>query len=237
VTTAVVNFRSHRVKDNHSDHRAVLAVIWVRHVLVRFVTWNVGPGTAADLRYLLRWAGRRGVVALQECGDKVAMITTVAEAMGFQVITGRQRGRSSTLLLVGADAEVLEPWWRVLLRRIFIGPGAGPSHNKQKGGNGGRLRIDGVKFGALCWHVVPTQGRALRQRAALIMARALLVMVLRRRIPVFVLGDVNATSRSRTVRFLYRAGFTDNHREGGVVPTHGGRDIDRIMWLRKWSTR
>lgn len=225
-----MTFVSQHTLTTQSDHRALIVVVKVNGIRLRLATWNFGPGTARDLELLLMCVGGYGVVALQECGDRAEIIAEVAGRRGFTIVQGDgRRGQKSTVLLAGPYVGVRSSLWRLILDRMYIGRGAGPDYNKPKWWLGGKLDVKGVRFGASSVHVVPSQQFAVRQAAALRQV-ARIARITARRGLWFNMGDYNATSSSRTIRFLYRLGFTDNHREGGIVATHGHRDIDRVMW-------
>lgn len=198
--------------------------------VVTLATWNAGRGTERDLLHLLREAD---VLAGNEWGDRHDL-NDEARGEGWHVLGGRGLpGLSSTPLLVSPRAHVLGEVARELLPRRYVGPGAGPSHNKPKGMVGGRVRFKGAKFGAVSTHLVASSYLPLRRKAARDHIAALLHdLDHRRHIPWFVLGDFNTTPNSRLLRPMYAAGWTNTHREAKTLPTHGRRAIDFIWWRK-----
>jgi endonuclease/exonuclease/phosphatase family metal-dependent hydrolase len=233
----VVRFVSHRTIETHSDHRALWVKVEVRGVELDLISWNVGPGKAADLEHLLTVAGPRGIVALQEATPSGTRVDwhAIAAKYGYQVVDGDGRkGQSATPLLVGPEVEIKAKLRRLLLDRTLVGRGAGPSHNKPKWWIGGRLRLDGVTFGVSSFHELASLQNPNRFRPGTQLARALAKATLHRLVPWFVLGDLNGTPRSRIMRYLRRLGFTSNHLELGELPTHTNRAIDVALIARRW---
>lgn len=228
-------FVEHYTIETKSDHRAVVAVfaLWRSRgrdrQLVRIGTWNAGRGTRANLLEIL---GQVNVLAGQEWGDR-GDLTRAAQLAGFRAVRGTLRGSSSTPVFVGPGVKI--GWTRtiLLLGRRFIGPGAGPAFNKQKDAVEVRCKLRGARFGAASHHVVPTQGRPLRRAAAETMFGRIRVAYAERVAPWFVCGDGNTVPDAPQLDVLYRHGWTNNHREGGALATHGRRPIDYVWWLKK----
>lgn len=191
-------------------------------------TWNAGRGQEPDL---LRLLGEVDLLAGQEWGDRHDL-SDEARGEGWDVLTGAGlRGLSSTPLLVAPHAHVVRELALPMVERRYIGPGAGPDHNKAKGAMGARVRLNGITVGAVSTHLVASSYRPLRRRAAADHIEALLDQFdHRRRIPWFIEGDFNTIPDNDLLRPLYRAGWTNTHREGHALPTHGKRPIDFIWW-------
>lgn len=196
--------------------------------VVTLATWNAGKGSECDLLRLMR---KVGVLAGNEWGDRHDL-NDEARGEGWQVLGGRGLpGLSSTPLLVSPRADVLGELAVPLLPRRYIGPGAGPSHNKPKGMVGGRFRVGDARFGAVSTHLVASSYLPLRRKAAQDhIDRLLEEMAHRRHRPWFILGDFNTAPDSSLLRPMYAAGWTNSHREAKTLPTHGRRAIDFIWW-------
>jgi hypothetical protein len=198
--------------------------------IVTLATWNAGKGNEHDLLHLLRGTD---VLAGNEWGDRHDL-TDEARGEGWGILGGRGLpGLSSTPLFASPRADVLGELAVPLLPRHYIGPGAGPSHNKPKGMVGGRVRVGRARFGAVSTHLVASSYLPLRRKAAQDHIAALLEeMDQRHHRPWFILGDFNTTPTSRLLRPMYRAGWTNTHREAKTLPTHGRRAIDFIWWRK-----
>lgn len=200
-------------------------------VAVTVATWNAGKGREADLLNLL---GVADLIALagQEWGDR-GDLTDEARGEGCTVLTG-DRGLSSTPVIVPPHVHVGREVEHVIVPRRYVGPGAGPSRSKAKGVVGARLRVTpGTAVGVASTHLVASSYRPLRRRAAADHIAGLVGLFDRRRIiPWLLCGDFNTAPDSRLLRPLYAAGWTNTHREGGVLPTHGRRAIDYVWWRR-----
>ena len=199
------------------------------HITV--ATWNAGPGKVDDLRGLLDIPD---LIALagQEWGDR-SNLTALAIAKGWHTLTGEgHKGLKSTPLLVAPHAQVRHELALPILGRRYIGPGAGPDHNKPKGAVGARVHAGGPVVGVASTHLVASSYRPLRSEAAADHIAGLLRAFDHRRVPWFLCGDFNTTPDNRLLRPLYAAGWTNTHREGGTLATHGRRAIDFIWWRK-----
>jgi hypothetical protein len=233
-----VEYLHHEAVENHSDHDVLYCTVSVDGLELELASWNFGPGTEADLHRILTVLGPRGICGLQEASDRGAIVARVAEAHGYRVIDGTgERGQSATPLLVGPEVEILFPWWRLLLGRTHVGPGAGPDWSKAKWLGGAKMRLDGVKFGVQVFHELASLRNEGRFRAGVVIARGVASVLRVRRVPWFVLCDLNGTADSPIMRLLLRLGVTSNHVVLGSVGTHGRRGIDCCLvaarWLRK----
>lgn len=209
-----------------------------RVVRLRLATWNAGPGHVKDLLAILEILGPTGILAGQEWSDRHHDLTPAAIAAGWRVIVGHQPGQEATPLLLGPEVALSKRSIRVLLRKMFIGPGAGPDHNKQKSAVGGKCRIDGLRIGALSTHLVASQQNAPRLHAALLYVEKWIDWLNPAPLPWFVMGDCNATLDSPVAHRLYKAGWTNSHRESGnPLPTHGHRVIDYVWWRKNKRVR
>ena len=204
------------------------------HITV--ATWNAGPGRVDDLRGLLDIPD---LIALagQEWGDRSHDLSAAAKRLDWHEIDGKidgqphHKGLSSTPVFAAPHAEVRHEMAKLLLPRRFIGIGAGPDHNKDKGIVGGRIH-DGVTVGVLSTHIVASVFHPLRRKAAADEIRGYGEHLNHRQIPWFLCGDFNMKPTSRLLRPLYAAGWTNTHREGGTLATHGRRAIDFIWWRK-----
>lgn len=196
---------------------------------VAVATWNAGRGRESDLLNLLGISDLIGLTG-QEWGDR-RDLSDEARGEGCEVIGG-SRGLSSTPVVVPAHVQVGREVEHVIVPRRYIGPGAGPDHNKAKGVVGVRLRTGGVAVGVASTHLVASSYRPLRRRAAADHIAGLVSLFDHRPIPWFICGDFNTTPDSRLLRPLYAAGWTNTHREGKPLPTHGKRPIDFVWWQR-----
>ncbi|USH45839.1 phosphoesterase [Streptomyces phage VieEnRose] len=201
---------------------------------LRIVTWNAGNGTAADLRALL---ARCDVLAGQEWGDR-ADLSRAARLLDWTVLDGHgAEGQASTPLLVGPHVRVRREVAIPVLHSRYIGPGAGPDHNKPKHAIGGLLSLDGSTFGVVSTHLPATQGRSLRHEAAEDQVVELVRRFNRRRFPWFLCGDFNAVPTSGALSPLYRSGWTNSHRASRPLATHGQRPIDYVWWDKGHGVR
>lgn len=201
-------------------------------VVQKLISWNAGPASMSDWNNVLNAAGRTGVIAGQEFGDRSAFLDR-ALARGFHVIKGDGRpGQASTPLIVGANVEILDRLYVLCLPSADYGAGAGPDETKTKWIIGALLRVNGVVFGAASTHLVASQQNNQRELAARTHVNAIVAALDGREAPWFVLGDFNATPEdpNNALSGLYRAGWTNNHRQGGTLATHGNRAIDMVWW-------
>ena len=205
------------------------------HITV--ATWNAGPGKVDDLRGLLDIPD---LIALagQEWGDRSHDLSAAAKRLDWHEIDGKidgqphHKGLSSTPVFAAPHAEVRHEMALPILGRRYIGPGAGPDHNKPKGAVGARVHAGGPVVGVASTHLVASSYRPLRRKAAADHIAGLLRAFDHRRVPWFLCGDFNTTPDNRLLRPLYAAGWTNTHREGGTLATHGRRAIDFIWWRK-----
>lgn len=200
--------------------------------LVKFGTWNIGPGSADDLIEALTHCS---MLFLQEAGDRASMIYRILTRNGWKVVTGQHAGQSSTPL--GYDTSVFElvKVSRLLLaHRQDVGPGAGPSMLKEKWLIGGlfRHRATGRLFWAYSAHYVATQGTRKRRLVALAMSHRILLRMRQATRMVMVGADFNTVQGSEVMNILTK---NTNIGYSKPLPTHGKRAIDRIIWvLKSW---
>ena len=200
--------------------------------LVRFGTWNFGPGNAEDLLDAME---RCSMLFLQEASDRAALIFRVAQSKGWKVISGQQAGQAATPLIYDKLVhELVKPSRILLAHRQDVGPGAGPSMLKEKWLIGGlfRHRATGRMFWAYSAHYVATQGKRKRRLVALSMSHRILLRMRTVARMVIVGADFNTVQGTEVMRVL-----TDNRKVGYSKPlaTHGKRAIDRIIWtVKNW---
>lgn len=199
-------------------------------VLVKFGTWNIGPGHPDDL---VQAMGRCSMLFLQEAGDRAAMIYRIASRLGWKVITGGQAGQASTPLAYDNSVFELVRVSRLLLaHRQDVGPGAGPRMLKEKWLIGGlfRHRATGRLFWAYSAHYVATQGKRKRRLVALAMSHKILLRMRSLARMVMIGADFNTVQGTEVMNVL-----TDNRQVGysKSLATHGKRAIDRIIWTVK----
>lgn len=195
---------------------------------ISIATWNAGNGSELDFFNLLE---RCDVLAGCEFGDRRAWLKE-ADRRGFQALPGNLPGSASTPLIVSPRVRVRRTITLPMLDSHFIGSGAGPSHNKPKTANGALLSKGDTTFGVIATHLVASQGKDLRRRAAIDHVDHLADAFTHRHFPWFLCGDFNGTPDSDVFRQLYRSGWTNNHRADRERVTHGNRAIDYVWWLR-----
>ena len=197
-------------------------------------TWNAGRGgTGRDLRGLLR-NYQPDALAGNEWADRHELLL-LAKIRGYRALVGDgDPGEASTPVFASPDTRVRHEVSRLLLPRQSIGPGAGPDRNKPKSIVGGLLSEQGTVFGVVSTHLVASQQHERREEAADDQVRGLLDKLDHRHFPWFVLGDFNTTpdDPNGVLRPLYARGWTNTHRQGGVLATHGHRAIDYVWWRR-----
>jgi endonuclease/exonuclease/phosphatase family metal-dependent hydrolase len=195
-------------------------------------TWNAGPGSVVDLHHLLDTVH---ILAGQEMSDR-DNFADMARRSGRLVIRGKEPGQSATPLYVDARKCVIShAVMRPMLggKPVWVGEGAGPATMKPKWAEGGKFRANNeVPFIAVSTHLVASQYTRRRRAVARQHIEDLLLAFDHRRVPVFILGDFNATPKSPVLKKLYRAGWTNTHREAKALPTHGKRTIDYIWWKK-----
>ena len=201
-----------------------------RWSLVKFGTWNIGPGNAEDM---LNTMTRCSMLFLQEAGDRAGLIYRVASRKGWKVITGQQAGQASTPLIYDDSVfELIRPSRLLLAHRQDVGPGAGPSVLKEKWLIGGlfRHRITGRMFWAYSAHYVATQGKRKRRLVALAMSHKVLLRM-RQAIRLVIVGaDFNTVQGTEVMNILTKDREVAYSKP---MPTHGKRAIDRIIWTVK----
>lgn len=227
------------VGSDHDFLAAELVIVNKDATTVRVGVINLGPANVAKvLATVLPGLGGRGILVTVEAGGQLDAIEDEAAGYGWRVMsrTGPP-GAASTLVLVGWKVNTRRSFVRRLLRRVFVGPGAGPQFNKPKWATGGRVECDGVIFGVSAVHFLASQHRNARMIFALQMARTLTAIVADRRAPWIVGGDWNTDfGKDRGLaKWLRGRGWTTTHDVLGVLPTHGRRAIDAIAWRRSDS--
>lgn len=218
-----------------SDHRALLVQVEIRNrrkgpwVPLLLVTANMGGHFGPDdLRALLDHATGTGVpfvLCLQEGGDQ-PYVERIGKATGCTYIGGNAPGEKSTPMLVSGAITVHRARWRQVLGRVNVGAGAGPSWAKPKGWHLTRMSLPGVHFGASSFHEYASLGR--RWAWGIRLAGPVVAAVLGMSRPFFLCGDLNASDSQPLVRWLIGRGMTTNHRQLGVIRTHGSRSIDAV---------
>lgn len=230
----------HAVVDVGSDHDAILCefriVVASRVVTVKGGQINLGPANVVKVfEHLLPALGDDGFLCIDEAGGQLEHILEEAQFYGYRLLgrTGPP-GAASTIVLVGPGVRTRATLLRRLLRRVFVGEGAGPDHNKPKWWNGGRVSVDGVVFGISAIHFLASQHKRRRMMWTLQMARQLTAIAVARRVPWLVVGDWNTDfSRNRGLaRWMRTHGWTTNHDELGDLDTMGRRSIDAFAWLK-----
>lgn len=195
-------------------------------------TWNWGNGTREDLLEIARDCD---AVCLQEASDRSRPLGKIDERDRFEVIRPKVLGAPATPVVFKPHRlELLEPFHRLLLPTRYIGPGAGPDHNKPKYVVGGKFRhIESgriVRIGST--HIVPTQGNPMRRRAAVDHMKAL-HRYMDRPIPSFVGADWNQLPNR-----VEMPGWTGDPLEAKVnFGTHSHRQIDMVWWRRDKRVR
>lgn len=228
----------HDVIANRSDHDAILVEVRVVNggnaVRVKGGSWNIGPGSMRDLGELLDLLGPRGFLCLQEAGGQLDAIRGEARRHRYGLLgSTRVRGAASTFVLTGPELDTRRTVVHSLLGREYVGPGAGPDHNKPKVANGGRVSCDGVVFGVFSAHQLASLQNPLRERHGIEWVDELTDVTFPKRVPWIVGADWNADFRKPghpVVKHLHRRGWTTNQDQLGDLATHGRRAIDALAW-------
>lgn len=237
--------------NTRSDHDTLVVHVQIRGRRRRsqwrdllLVTCNMGGrfdhndlGARLLAKLAQRWPGIPAVVGLQEGGDQ-PLVRHVADQWGHTYVAGTGLvGQRSTPMLCSPGIDVRRVRWQQLLRRVFVGPGAGPDWSKPKWWTRTRLAVDGVRFGASSWHLLASQQRRRRLVLAMLQARPVVAALRHFRRPYFVLGDLNSDQDQPLSKWLRRHGVTSNHDELGEVATHGRRSIDAVVCARRLVQR
>lgn len=174
-------------------------------------------------------------LALQEVGNNPEIIQHL-RFRGFGICDGHNLpGQSSTVLAYDKSRlKLIEEREFLLSPRTYGGKGAGPSMVKTKWLIGGmfRDRESGRFLLILCVHFVASQQFPLRKRIAAAMVSRVLLVGLRFKCGIFVMGDWNAIGK-RVINWL-GARWTTTDAEGEDLDTHGHRNIDLIAWVKRW---
>lgn len=221
-----------------SDHDTLFVHVQVRGrkrgsdwVDLLLVSTNLGGRyQREDLRDTLAVVKRLGipaVLAFQEGGDQ-QWIGDFLRERGYAFFTGDKVGQPSTPMATSPGIKVRGSLWELLLGRVNIGPGAGPAMNKPKWWTRTRLSVDGVRFGASSWHVVPSQQKRKRFLAALKQVAPVVAALAVIRRPFFVIGDTNSDNDQPLSKHLVKRGLVSNHDVLGEIATHGNRSIDAV---------
>lgn len=225
-----------------SDHLGIYLEARIHNndtsTVIRLGAVNIGPAHVRDvIATSTRILGRRGVLVLVEAGGQLDAILDEADVYSYRLLGGtRLRGAASTITLVGPDIHTRRSVVRRLLRRRFVGPGAGPSWNKQKVANGGRVECEGVVFGVFAAHALASQYRPLRWAATLVWATALTRTVAAKKSPWLVGGDWNSDLvHGRLGKWLLAHGWVNEHTELGALDTMHGAPIDGFGWLERMN--
>lgn len=233
---ARTRFVQHWTMKTDSDHDTLYVHVQIRArkrgewVDLLLVSTNLGGNyqraDLADTLSVVRRFGAPAVLAFQEGGDQ-DWIEHFLEARGFIFFTGDKKGQPSTPLAT-TGIDVRYALWEQLLGQINIGPGAGPDTTKPKWWTRTRLQVSGVRFGATSWHVVSSQQKKRRLRAALKQATPVVRALATIYRPFFLIGDTNSDQDQPLSRFFREHGLTSNHDQLGELPTHGKRSIDAV---------
>lgn len=239
-----IRANQHVTLDVGSDHRFLAVEVTIVNrdaVTVRVGVINLGPANVRKvLATVLPGLRARGVLVVVEAGGQLPAIEDEAAAHGWRVMSRTGRGGvASTLVLVGPRVNTQRSWARRLLRRTFVGPGAGPSFNKPKYASGGRVEVDGVVFGVTAIHQLASQQNHRRMVYALQMTRTLTTLIADRRVPWLVAGDFNTnfTQGRGLAKWMRRHGWVTDGDVLGYLPTHGKRTIDALMWRKSDNLR
>lgn len=229
-----VRFVDHWTEKTGSDHDTLFVHVKIRSrksgwTDLLLVSTNLGGHyQRADLKETLdivRDLGLPAALAFQEGGDQ-QWIGEFLRERGWTFFTGSKTGQPSTPMASSPGIKVRGSLWELLLGRVNIGPGAGPDVSKPKWWTRTRLSVDGVRFGASSWHIVPSQQKrkrflsALKEVAPVVAALA----VIRR--PFFLIGDTNSDNDQPLSKYLRNHGLVSNHDVLGELATHGNRSID-----------
>lgn len=203
---------------------------------VRIGFWNTGKGTEEDLAGLMLQCD---VIALAEASDREDL-KRYARNHGWHVIESDLPGGAATPLLVAPENSIAFEVAEEMLASQFVGRGAGPDHNKQKNLTGAKViartkltpHWRTQKYGVLVTHLLASVWNPVRKvKNRIIVNRIVTVMEDHKKPGWFIVMDGNATPNSWTLKPLYKAGWTNTHKAGHAIPTHGKRTIDYI-WFR-----
>lgn len=236
-----VRFVRHWTVRTGSDHRALFVHVQVRNRRgpwrdLLLVSANLGGrfdgGDLHDLADRIERTGVPAVVAFQEGSDK-RWLGDALRRHGYTLLSGSKVGQPATPLAASPGVRVRGSVWQLILARVNIGPGAGPDRNKPKWWQRSRLSVDGARFGASSWHVVPSQHKARRMWAAIRQATTPARALGHIGRPFFLIGDTNSDQDQPLSRWLRRHGLTSNHDQLGELPTRGRRSIDAVHCQRR----
>lgn len=234
-------FITHWTERTGSDHDTLFVHVKIRSrksdwTDLLLVSTNLGGryqrSDLAKTLDIVRNLGIPAVLAFQEGGDQ-KWIGDFLRQRRWTFFTGDKVGQPSTPMATSPGIKVRDSLWELLLGRVNIGPGAGPAMNKPKWWTRTRLSVDGVRFGASSWHIVPSQQNRKRFLAALKQVGPVVSALARIRRPFFLIGDTNSDNDQPLSRRLVEKGLVSNHDVLGEIPTHGHRSIDAVHTQRR----
>lgn len=193
-------------------------------------TCNAGDMSVRDAQKVARSAD---AVCFQEMGDRRDIKSGLK---GYRILDGNGKpGQASTPL--GYDPNVLElvREFNVLLRRAsWWGRGTGPDTGKAKWLIGGLFHhlLTRRRVLIASTHLPPTQGVALRRKAAQEMSAGIVKAFAPETAVGFVGMDANCTAGKPGVQPLVDAHWTWSQAQD-PTPTHGKRGIDGVWWRER----
>lgn len=202
-------------------------------VALTVCTWNVGDGSAADLRGLM---DRYDVIGLQEMGDRDGLYDCCTD-YGWKIFDGDGKdGKRATPLAYNPDAVV---WKENIVEKLsnaqHVNPGTGPEDIKTKWAIGCRFHVKGYDHAVriVTCHLVADSGSGERRELAQKQVKVLAGLYPEADGVVVIAGDLNTSWDNGLTKPLKNAGWTSNHAcKGGPVKTHGGWTPDHI-WTRQ----
>lgn len=200
---------------------------------LKVATWNVGMGSLADAREVMRDVS---AMALQEAGDQARLVNALAED-GHVVIRPKEfLGQPATpLIYKPTELRYIRPLQQLMVAGGDIGPGTGPDTVKPKYLIGGYfIHLASRRRVALAsTHRFAGQrvGNERYERATVHARRVVDALADYTGVPV-VMGDWNSVPDSDTLAPLRRAGWTCDQLEGKRLPTHGGWVPDHVWWRK-----
>lgn len=194
-------------------------------------TANMGEGF--DLADMLRLLTYAGVWGTQEGSDKEPMFRKLRER-GFKVTLALFIGQAATRVVWSpGEFKRKKRVVKLLLARIYVGPGAGPSFCKPKWlmGHVFEHKQSGLEFIFVNCHFVASPQFKRRMKAQIKMLHKIAKWTKKQKLPIILVGDFNMKHGAERIDILRDAGFYINY----SVKTHPHGSLDYVCWTKEFD--